>query len=144
MKKVAKTDIIKKKQVFLITAIPYMQDIVVVINGQVSDAIKYYKKQKTKNADENVKELESSNLYEDRHEIGEDGAQTYTKLPNGYLVVLSHSSNWVKTVSTVSHECLHLTHYILRDAGIILSEESEEAYTYLQAYLLGNILRKIF
>jgi hypothetical protein len=46
-------------------------------------------------------------------------------------------------VSTVVHECVHATAWILADCGVSFSDESEESYAYLTTYLVTNILRRI-
>lgn len=43
-------------------------------------------------------------------------------------------------IDTISHESLHVVARILRDAGIELCEETEEAYAYLQ----GKVTLKIW
>lgn len=46
-------------------------------------------------------------------------------------------------VPTLSHEANHATFHILRASGLKFSEDSEEAYTYHQAWLVSEILRGI-
>lgn len=49
--------------------------------------------------------------------------------------------NWEWTahgMDALSHEALHATHNVLRDRGMRLNDETEEAY----AYLLGSIVRR--
>lgn len=45
---------------------------------------------------------------------------------------------------TISHECLHCVFKLLPVIGIPLTEESEEAYTYLHEELTGEIARIIW
>lgn len=138
-----------KKQVFLISADPYRQDICVVINGQFSDAEKLLTKFKSKASEENLKHIkeerekdkESYNYF---HEIGAGKAQCYTELPYGYVIVVSHTDSWIETIDPVIHECLHITSHILRRAGIQLTSETEEAYTYLQAKMVKDIMYKLY
>lgn len=136
-----------KKQVFVINAQPFRQECVVIVNGQVSDAVKFLKKLNSPNAKENIKHIEDEQAkggYQDIHNIGRGEAQTYTELPHGYIMCISHTSNWMETTGLVVHETLHLTHYILRRAGVILSQESEEIFTYLQGKMVEDILSKIY
>tara|TARA_R110000868_G_C10970396_1_gene769744 strand:+ start:12688 stop:13113 length:426 start_codon:yes stop_codon:yes gene_type:complete len=133
-----------KKNIFCISVDPYKQDIIVVINGSFSDAIAYMKKLKTKGAKLNLEHIASDGGYTEEHTINGGRGETWTTLPHGYVLTISHQSSWIETVEIISHECLHLTHYILRNAGLVLCKESEEAYTYLQAYLLKEILREIY
>lgn len=41
------------------------------------------------------------------------------------------------------HECLHATIYILARAGFKMTRSSEEAYTYLQEYIITEILKQM-
>lgn len=52
--------------------------------------------------------------------------------------------DWVETTGTVVHEAIHLVHYILRRARLPLTEESEEAYTYLTESIVEETLRIIY
>lgn len=144
-KKLTSKQLWGKKQIFLIQAEPYLQEIIVVVNGQARDVIPFLKKFKTPRADDIVKHMENDKDYmEHEHKLHDGSAETWTELPHGYLLTCSHQKDWRDTVCVISHECLHLTHYILRNAGVVLSKESEEAYTYLQAHLLRQILDKIY
>lgn len=139
-----KKDKIFNKQVFLISAEPYKQDIIVVINGTFDDAYKKMKSFKTNTANLNIKEIDSN---KEEYFMAEDistNGYVITTLPFGFIVNIKVQDNWIDTVCLVAHECLHLTHYICRRAGIVLSKESEEAYTYLQADLIQKILSKIY
>lgn len=138
-----------KKQVFIVTANPYKQEVVVILNGQFSDAIKFLKKCKTKNAEKNLKHIEEEQKkdpdnYADDYVLHIGRALLYTELPFGYVMVLSHSNNWIESVESVAHESLHLVHYINRNVGITLCKESEEASTYLQGYIMTQILEKMY
>jgi len=57
-----------------------------------------------------------------------DGKQFY---------LLFNSSN-LEDVHIV-HECMHLVYWTLDDAGIILSDETQEAYCYLMGYLFTEV-----
>lgn len=46
--------------------------------------------------------------------------------------------------STLVHELSHVTHYLLRDRGMELSNETEEAYTYLIEFLTREVLMKLY
>jgi hypothetical protein len=133
-----------KKQVFFIEAEPYLQDILVVLNGTFEDAYKKLKKTNTTGAKENIKYID-----ENKEKYFEDveqsvGGSIYKGLPYGFIVVIKVQKGWLATTGVVSHECLHLAFHILTKAGIVLVDESEEAFTYLQASLLKKILNKIY
>ena len=42
----------------------------------------------------------------------------------------------------LAHECLHAVCYAFEDKGIVLSEDSEEAFTYYLQWLIDRILGK--
>ena len=49
--------------------------------------------------------------------------------------------NPLNVIPIITHEALHATIRILEVKGIRMSEDSEEAYTYLQQYLVKEILK---
>lgn len=59
-----------------------------------------------------------------------------------YIHIFEHS-NLIELISHVSHEALHATFSILEEKGVTYTPESEEAYTYLQHYILGEIIKEI-
>lgn len=137
-------DIKTKKKIFYIEASPYDCGVLVVVNGTFKDAYNKLKRSKSPNAIKNVKYIDShKDAYFEQRAISVTGS-VYTELPFGFVMVLKVQNCWLDTVSVASHECLHLTHYILERAGIELVRESEEAYTYLQADLLRKVLDKIY
>lgn len=151
MKKKQKTkkELWGKKQVFLINATPYKQDIVVVLNGQFSDAEKYMKKLGGKAVEKNLKHIrkarkQDKELYADDYELQCGKARTYHGLPVGYVVLLSHENGWIETVNSVTHEMIHIGHYVLKRAGIELNDDTQEAYTYLVAHLTETVLRHMY
>lgn len=44
----------------------------------------------------------------------------------------------------VAHECFHVTSFILREAGLVLSNKSEEAFAYYLGWLVKMIGRKVW
>ena len=132
-----------KKLVFAFGVTPYNQDCVVVINGHIDDAILFLKKQKTENANKIIEHIKEN--YEDyKIQPKKGGGHLWTGLPVGYIMMLTYCNGWIETVGLVAHESLHLTHYILNRAGLTLTPESEEAYTYLQAQIIRDILKEIY
>lgn len=126
---------------------PYSQQCIVSCNGQMADIIKFIKKLKlTEGAKETLKQLEDptrKEFYFDK--IKENCGRLFIDLPTGYILIINHSNrNWIDTTCNASHEANHLSQYILRNAGIQLQQETEEAYTYLQAEILKEILKKIY
>ena len=136
-------DKVGQKQVFIISLDPYEQDCIVVVNGTVKDALKLLKKQDSLNAIDTVKEIEDNfKDYSEAHTRG--GAILFHKLPAGYIMMFNHEDSWISTVEHVVHESLHLVRYVLERAGLELTDESEEAFTYLQGHTVGKILRNIY
>lgn len=142
-KKLKKKDKFGKKQVFFLPIDPYFQDCIVVINGHVSDAIKLLRKQKSANAKKTITFIDAHIKDYKDEDIG-SGARLYTKLPCGYFMLVNHQDSWISTVGKVSHESTHLSQYVLHKAGLQLCKSSEEAFTYLQEYLLEQILLKMY
>lgn len=135
---------IGKKIVFILNVEPYSQECIVVCNGQFSDALNELKKHKTKNSIDTQRHiLENKDKYLDNFE-NSGGGMLYTELPKGYVMLISHCDNWIDTVGLVAHESLHLTHYVLHRAGISLTKESEESYTYLHEKLVEKVLEGIY
>jgi hypothetical protein len=49
---------------------------------------------------------------------------------------------WINNMAgcdVVAHECFHATYWILNNVGIWLHDSSDEAYAYLQQYLMRKI-----
>lgn len=46
-------------------------------------------------------------------------------------------------VATLAHECLHCAFHALRNAGVTLTWESEEAFTYYHQWLFSHCLRHL-
>lgn len=133
---------IGKKLVFIIEADPYKQDILVVCNGQFEDAYKFFKKKKINSLVNFIEENKKDYLVNDIVEKGK--GRLYTELPSGYVMIINHCNDWIETVDVIVHESLHATHYILQRAGLVLSKESEEAFTYLNSQITSDILKKIY
>ena len=138
---------IGKKIIWNMDIPPYSQQCIVSCNGQMPDIIKFIKRLKlTDGAKETLKQLEDPARKDYFFEkIKENCGRLFIDLPTGYILIINHSNrDWIDTTCNASHETNHLSQYILRNAGIQLTQETEEAYTYLQAYLLKEILKKIY
>lgn len=60
-----------------------------------------------------------------------------------HYIHIKPQDDMFELIHVVSHECLHATFNILTLRGVEYSIKSEETYTYLQGYLLEQILRQI-
>lgn len=61
---------------------------------------------------------------------------------NGTDLIMGFEKNLINQ-GTIAHECLHATFYILDYVGMSLDAGSEEAYTYLLGYLVGEVNKLI-
>ena len=59
------------------------------------------------------------------------------------IIWLPKNPETPKEYGTLSHEVLHAVIALSRIVGLTLSEDSEEAFTYLQGYITEQILKKI-
>ena len=137
--------VIGKKIIWILDIPPFEQQCIVCFNGQLTDILKFIKRKKlTVKGKEMIEYLEKNpEILNEKTEL--TGARTYVLPPLDYCMIVHHSqTNWLETTKIVSHEVSHLSHYVLRNARIPLQEETEETYTYLQAYLLKEILKKIY
>lgn len=66
---------------------------------------------------------------------------TYCDTDNhDYFIVLPNTKNKWGLATIIAHESLHVTSKVLRGKGIKLSDESEEAFTYYQTWILQSLL----
>lgn len=67
------------------------------------------------------------------------------RVAGGFMVFLEFEKHkFRKSVSLLVHELTHVTHYLLRDRRIDLTEGSEEAHTYLVEYLVHESLDRLY
>jgi hypothetical protein len=64
----------------------------------------------------------------------------YKVKDNKYLILIKKYR--ADDLDTLVHECLHITNYILKDKGVIVDIENDEAQTYLLGYIMGKIQSK--
>lgn len=122
---------------------PYHQECVLVVNGHFADAYDFIKKLKTLSAKEIVKHIEENkSSYLVKKERTE--SCLYTDLPYGYVMLVDHQDSWISTVGNIVHESVHLSHYVLHRAGLTLSKDSEEAFTYLAENITEKILEIMY
>lgn len=136
-----------KKIAFVEDIDPYSQTCIIILNGTFNEAIKiFHKNQKNKNSLETLEHIKKhTEEYPPDFQPKRGCGTLFTELPHGYVLMFNHDEmSWISTVCLVAHEVLHLVHYVLRRAGIELTKESEEAYTYLQADIMEKILKKIY
>jgi hypothetical protein len=52
-----------------------------------------------------------------------------------YIFIKEKHLKW----STITHECLHATNYILSSRGVEVTTENDEAQAYLLGYIVGKV-----
>lgn len=72
-----------------------------------------------------------------------DIAGTATQYNEGCVLWLREFPQTCSEFATLVHECCHITEYILRTAGIEHTEDTSEAYAYLNGWLYQQITMKI-
>lgn len=78
--------------------------------------------------------------YEPPH--GDGACQVYTKKGQDIVVLWFSPKCKGKHLLLIKvHECIHAAHYILSRRGLKLSDDSEEAYTYLVDFLMRKLLQ---
>lgn len=69
------------------------------------------------------------------------------ELSNGNVILWFNRNDWKEDpahyANTISHEALHATQMILEKIGMKLNRKSEEAYCYLQGYIVEKIFEQI-
>jgi len=60
-----------------------------------------------------------------------------------HFLIFKDFKNSVEWLAILSHEIYHLTHAVMREVGMILSEDSEEAFAYYGQYLMEQTLNKM-
>lgn len=134
------------KKSFILNIKPYSQSCIIICNGTFLDAEKLlYKNIKNINAKENIEFIKKNRDKYPSDYTPENGeARLFVGLPHGYIMMFHKEDSYVKTTGAIVHESLHLTHYVLNRAGIKLTTESEEAFTYLTEYIVEEIISKIW
>ena len=70
---------------------------------------------------------------------------TMYPLSKGFLILLKWPKNsFRENLCIVAHEITHTVHYIMRRVRIPLTEDTEEAYTYLFEDILRKFLHKLY
>lgn len=76
---------------------------------------------------------------------GEEVKGRMFSLSGGYIVCIRpYKDDFRRTIALIVHEMTHVSHYILRDRRIPLSEDTEEAYAYLVEFLVKETLNKLY
>lgn len=71
---------------------------------------------------------------------GEEKGKSFL-LPGGQMILyMPNLPKGIKGLSVLAHEIFHIANYTLEEAGINLTSDSDEAYSYLIEFLTKKIL----
>lgn len=129
------------KQMFCVNTDVWRVDVVVSINMSGKETYRKLRRWKIP-----AKSLIDAKKMCDEWDNDEDSIDgRMYKLSGGFLVFLNMPrTKFRQAVGTLVHEMTHVTHYLLRDRRIPLSEDTEEAHTYLVQYLTTEALKRMY
>lgn len=67
----------------------------------------------------------------------------YHKDGYSHLINIKSQDDVSQVVNTIAHEVTHCVFSLTRYVGIKISHKSEEAYTYLMGYIMGEIYKQL-
>lgn len=127
-----------KKKWFIITAQPYRQDILFALNMSGKDIVKV------------MKRIHDGFSKEDEEYIlgggtGRNVLGTMYPLSKGFVIQMDWPKRSLRrNCGVIVHEIVHVVHYIFREIRLPLTQDSEEAYTYLIEKLYVDFLGKLY
>lgn len=130
----------KKKFISMVPLEPYNHYLIVCLNVNNADIKKFLLKNiekdylKTLDLDKELKDIST-----DVEGVAGFICTDFLSQSNFFLRI-DNFENSPEFLSYLTHELLHVVCHLFRKVGIPLSETSEEAYTYLIANLVNNIL----
>lgn len=129
----------QQRQIFLINADIFKVDVVIAVDSTEADAVKWMKK----NAHKRLHEQLAEKFKGWDEDCKGDCEGRMFETGGGFFVFIRSNESWVKTFGTLVHEMTHVTHYLLRNRRMPLSEDTEETYAYLIEYLMSEAARKM-
>lgn len=57
-----------------------------------------------------------------------------------YFIVICAKKNYYNFATIIAHEALHVTARVMRRKGVVMSRESEEAFTYFQSWIMEELI----
>lgn len=123
-----------KKKAFVLNTGCYRQDIIVTMNMRGNDVKKLFKKWQVKPLSEEFKKAI------DEKDEG-TGLYFYHSKEQHRLITL-FPTDYANAIQVFDHEKMHCLADVLRYVGIPLTEDTEEAYTYLSEWLMQQFLKK--
>lgn len=65
----------------------------------------------------------------------------YSKDPVGISVCLQDDPDYL--IASIHHEAIHIAWYILHYNGVVVTQDNDEALTYLSTYIFKSICKKL-
>lgn len=118
------------KVIFINDAI-YEASISVIPKCTIAELVKYFKKHRFDYKESNDSEALYYKL------VDPSKGQTY------HYLIFEKFSNTCRGIAVLNHEIYHLHLSILKERGLVHSEDSEEAFAYYFQYLTEKILGKL-
>lgn len=125
-----------KKQVIIPIGV-YEKELLIFYNYSDSD-VKRYIKSKNYINDES---LESWNTLFDG--TNEKNKGTYIGNGKNHIITIAEDYDEKSLINTFTHEIMHFVFGLTQHVGMRLANESEEAFTYLMGYTMGEAYDKI-
>lgn len=123
---------------FTVSVDVFKVDIIFIINQDIKDIKKNIKKYVGKS----YTIFDESELDNWEKETNEGRMIPFK---GGFIVLLkADKDKFRKFVGILSHECIHIGHYLLRDRRIPLNEDTEEVYTYTIEHIIFEALNKLY
>lgn len=129
-------------KVLILSADVYNVDIIVIVNMPSKEALRKLKGKVP--AKELVALKGMTEEWDKDIESGVVEGRMF-QLKGGFVVFVNLDRHkFRKSVGTLVHELSHVTHYLLLNRQIALSQETDEAYAYLMEHLTVQALRKLY
>lgn len=121
---------------------PYGEELYVILSDDVKKVKRYIKKNIPKEYNDNWQDTLDSTYAPSQNK---EGACFVSTEHNIHWMCFQKKLKTLNDISILAHEALHITNKILYRRGLALTPDTEEAYTYLQQYIIkeaGKFLMK--
>lgn len=121
---------------------PYGEEVIVILSDDANKVKKYIRKNIPEEYN-NSWEATIDNTYHPNQ--NKQGACFVSTDDNIHWICFQKKLKSLYDISILAHEALHITHRILSRRGLLLTPDTEEAYTYLQQDIIkraGDFLMK--
>lgn len=126
------------KKFFVVTADVFNTDIGFCINATEKEVDAWVKKMSgSKYADFEKSQLED-------WDNSKENLGRMIQFGGGFVILIKEIKDFRNFVAILTHEIVHVTHYLLRNRRTPLNEDTEEVYTYLTECLIRQALNKLY